>query len=1307
MLKKPDACRGCILDYDWNGFSIPEGTGKNKVLIIGESLGEKEKYHGTPFVRYAEAGSTLELAFRMAKVKREDFGLWNLIGCQPPNNKLDNTTYEHDAISHCQVHFNRVLNKFKPSVFLALGAVPFKYITGTNGNIGGILINRGYLFDSIYKGIKVVPSLHPSFINRKLRKHIGVLVRDIRFALDVATGKKFNLDTKHYTEEPTESDILDFIIYAKSNPDLPITYDIETSYSKLEAEDIESNQDVREITQIQFQIGMYKAIVLDWPFYTDYDNNFQPFETKRNNYIDYIKEILQLPNPKAGWNNWLFDSINLEYHLGKGIVKGTNYDLMWAWHHYQPDVKWPGMKLQFVTNIYESAFPAWKHLASDKPYLYGCYDVDSVARIYPKLLKDLKNPFFKHKNLHSIDLTSESTTKKTGVISKNVKTLFEGYTDDVVKLWPILQKMSDRGIPIDLKARQEFREEIKKQIEVTDNLIQKLYPFDLRKTEHKEGYKYVPKDVFIYKEIFRKRMVLDSIKSNGFNASSILDSTNSFCLVLEDDKIDSLEEEFIEQNTRKEGMSGLIVRPFRINGAIEYRYDRIETFKPNSSQQLLKYIKAKGHKTGKKKTKEGEWRDTTDKEHIFKLWQDTGDPLYENIILVRELKKMLSTYIGDNDINLYENIETNEATNEVVNPEDSKQLGWPIGRDSRVHSTFIPEPATGQLSSTRPNVQNTPSKGNQFSSKGYRELARKFRRIIKASEGKTLMECVDPKTRILTSNLEWVEADTLRLGDELLAFDKHPDNVQRRRLRKSIVEGLMILPLPKVEIVTDMGSVICSTKHLWLARKGSAGAKLKWIKAKDLRIGDKISYFTKPWEVDNTYDGGYISGFLDGEGYLTSSNVMFGQNEGNTLDNICNKLLSKGFDLRNDNPKSTKLCKQMGITGYPFTGFRVCGMFRPNRLLYKLKNRMEGTAVWGRNTKAATIISIKDLGVGRVVSISTSTQTYIAEGFLSHNCDYSGFHALMLGFEAEDETYMRLARLGIHDYIAAYIVKANLPKQLKQLSQFLKNNKGHSRYNEAEELYGNLNRSHNFLADLDGWITLPDNELKVKLKYVKKNHEFERNAQAKPAAHGIGFGEGVNKLYNLNRHSFANKKQVQDLHDLIKSLFPKVFEYQDKIRLLAHHQHYLVSRFGYIRWFHDVFDWRLIPEGRNPKPNEVIIKGSDNKWWLRTAGKDSEACIAYYPSNNAFGKMKEAMRECEELGYLDKYGLINQIHDSLMFEIWLELIKEAAKNVYEVMIKPSKHLINSVAPDGLWCGVEIKIGESWDSMIDYDLSQIV
>jgi uracil-DNA glycosylase family 4 len=1063
MLKKPNPCRGCPLDFDWSGFSIPYGTGNNKIMVVGEALGEFEKIEATPFVRHAESGSVLETAFRKAGVKREDFILWNLIGCQPPNNKLENTNYEFQAINHCKTYFNQIVDKYKPKVFLALGSVPFKHLTGTNGPIGGITINRGYVFDSIYNGIRVVPSLHPSFINRKLRKHLGVLVRDIKRAIEVSKGIGLDKIKTNYEINPPISRCIEILDYLRNNPQIPISYDIETEYSRLEDEDIESNQDIRDIESIQFSYGEGHGLFLDWhtkepdkEWLTDdeYDEALKVY-WKNNPYTHFIIQMLNLPNPKIGWNNWLFDTINTEYHLGKGTIKGLNLDLMWAWHHYQPDVKWPGMKLQFVTNFYDNQFPAWKHLAQSDPYTYGCYDVDAVSRIYPKLISGLKNPNFYHKNLFSIDFTNQNTIKKTGIKSENVKTLYEGYIDDVVGIWPIFISMSERGLPIDLKAREEFRQEIKSLINETEKEIQDLYPYGLRKTSPIEGYKYVPKEVDRLTKEYKSKLALQRLgftntNGNSHNADCVsgTDNDSAFVLILDESKLNNLIQEYIEQNTRNDDKdtTGLIIREFKVNGGAEYRYCRVEKFKPASSQQVIKYLKFKNYKIPKKRNKDGTYRDTTDKENLFKLWQDTGDPLLERIILKRELDKMLSTYVGDSDINLYDEIEVNEDTNELVN-KDYKQLGWPIGKDGRVHATFVPEPATGQSATRNPNIQNSPARGNQFSSKGYKELAQKFRKTIAAQNSKILVEV-----------------------------------------------------------------------------------------------------------------------------------------------------------------------------------------------------------------------------------------------------DYTGFHALMLGFEAECQSYMRLALLGAHDYIAAWIVKNELNniKRSKILKDLTKKQ---------------IHETIEFLDDLNKWLSYEDKELKTKLKWIKKNFEHIRNSQAKPAVHGIGFGEGVRKLFNLNRHSFESVKEVQALYDLYFTLFPEIKDYQNKIRELAAAQGYLVSRYGYIRHFHDVYDWRIIKGGRNPKPNELITMDKEGRWWCRKPGMDSEACIAYLPANNAFGRKKEAFRDLWDYNgnnLINEFGLINDVHDSALFEMYESQLNEAIPIIQEIMERPTKVLVNRLTnSNGLKCLTEVKIGRNWAEMVDY------
>src|SRR5208282_503047 len=48
--------------------------------------------------------------------------------------------------------------------------------------------------------------------------------------------------------------------------------------------------------------------------------------------------------------------------------------------------------------------------------------------------------------------------------------------------------------------------------------------------------------------------------------------------------------------------------------------------------------------------------------------------------------------------------------------------------------------------------------------------------------------CVDPETKILTTNLEWKKAQDVVLGEELIGFDEHSCGRKRRRYKKSIVE---------------------------------------------------------------------------------------------------------------------------------------------------------------------------------------------------------------------------------------------------------------------------------------------------------------------------------------------------------------------------------------------------------------------------------------------------------------------------------------------------------------------------------------
>lgn len=1004
MLRKPTTCGGCSLENLSQGFSTCEGTANNGVLIIGESLGKNELNDGLPFRPFAEAGSVLQTVFKRLNLNRSDFLLWNLVGCQPPYNVLEGASYEESSITHCQVHFNQVFNKFKSKikVILALGNLPMRYLCP---EIQALYIQakqdkdksllkklsisslRGYKFESKFPGIPIISSLHPSFIRRTGSVYSGVLLRDLYSTLQIAKGYNEPFKINAITN-PSSDDAINFYELCKANPLSPITYDIETPMTVIETDESEveyKDIEVRDIDSIQFSLNENEGIYLDWI-----------------QYKDIAAKILALPNPKLSWNGWQFDQTHLEYHLGKNCINGLNIDLIWHWHHVQPDFNKLGRGLQFATNWFAPNFPAWKHLSDNEPRKYGILDVIATNKI-------------------GRGLDAEFNNKRLYPFTKSIQ---EGFMDDIVKLKPILDDISLRGFPINIEARKIFADKLDIEIVATMERLQEKYPFELRNVTPKQGYKYEPKEIQILTEKF------NSIYRDPNNSKSyiIFPTSTSYSLALH---------KFIEENSRlvdnekKKDNSGLILKEFEIDGFNEKRWCHIQQFKPTSSPQVIEYIKFKKYKVPKKKDYEKGDKETSSKDELYKLSEDHPEDTFLNdIVLVRELKGM-RTRIG------------------------SGKKGWQLGTDNRLHTTFLPLGATGQLVSKNPNIQNLASHGNRYSSPRFVSLATELRKVVSPPTGKVIL-----------------------------------------------------------------------------------------------------------------------------------------------------------------------------------------------------------------------------------------------------SADWSSFHALTLAFEAEDSLYMRLVRCDIHSFVAAHMLVEDLPrwysaiKRMKPLET--EKDKWLAQCKKYEE---GLER----IKSLNSWLNYSDEELTKQLSWIKKNFSFIRNTQAKNAILGLGFGMGINHFYNTFRYAFKSKAEPEALHKLIRRLFPKVFiDYHERIRDLADQQTYLISRYGYIRRFYDVYDWRLVKQAPKTLRGDQLLTRNKRtgELWLRKDGVDSNSAIAFNPANDAFGVKKEKMRELYSMGLYKDLGLINEIHDDLMFEMEESKVAEFAPIIKNVMESPALYLKNKLAPEGLITRVEVKVGKNWGSFND-------
>ena len=675
MLKPPE-CHGCPLEYKSIAFSTPESEGTTNIYIVGDALDEFSVRDGHPFTKSSAAGSKLEECFRLAEgelltpVRRSMFTFWNMVACQPPYNLLADMPWERGSIEHCRVHFDRVIHRDRTSenVILALGQIPLKYLTDANGSAKdkqSLFHLRGYVFKSKY-GL-VIPSLPADYIKRGNPSLTPLLVEDIKKAIRVVKGEYIHRYSKEYAKPKyIEYAGLDqansFANQVSDNANRVLAYDIETEDSAGTEEDEREELDGFEITQIQFSLAKGTGIAI-------------PFKRE---YYPTIAKILRSRNTKAGFNSYNFDNPRIK---AKGFsIEGKIHDVMWMFKHFQPNLP---RGLQSVSSHVDFPFP-WKHLFSSKFGFYGCADVDSLHWILAQLPKWMK---------------------ETGV--------WKGYYEQVFGMWPVLNRASELGLPVNDTARLELRDTLVSEAKVIDDGLQEIIPNAIKSITPKRkgkngnisfGYIREPREVKAIRTAYESvaaRMVSEGRRINR-SFSDIVHSK----LGLEFRKFTEIDKQSGE--------------PTEI-----HRWCRVEPFNARSSDQVIRYIKWKGKQLTNSKVKEDQvlskkyvvpqslkvnkktgersTKDSTGKKELEELFLETGDSVLEQVTSYRSTMKVV--------------------TNDIPN--------WGPKKDGAVHTTWGMTAASGQLDSRAPNILNC----SKHTGNGQR-----FRRIIEAPKGWIFVE---------------------------------------------------------------------------------------------------------------------------------------------------------------------------------------------------------------------------------------------------------------------------------------------------------------------------------------------------------------------------------------------------------------------------------------------------------------------------------------------------------------------------------------------------------------------------------------
>ena len=263
--------------------------------------------------------------------------------------------------------------------------------------------------------------------------------------------------------------------------------------------------------------------------------------------------------------------------------------------------------------------------------------------------------------------------------------------------------------------------------------------------------------------------------------------------------------------------------------------------------------------------------------------------------------------------------------------------------------------------------------------------------------------CVGVGTRILTDDLRWVKAESLSVGDGILAFDEsRQDETGRRYYKFGKVLSTGIEKLPCYLITLENGTeLISSDAHAWLMRTSHTGREsgMRWIRTENM--GKHLSHHARrtPLEmpviapvvdVDRSYEAGFLSAAFDSEGSIDKNKprLSFVQKDNALLKTVQGYLKEKGYSIvtRDYDYSSTSHVELNGGTKETLRFMMSC---RPPRLLEKFRaTNLKHSLYCLENVP---VKSVRFIGDYPVVTLMTDTGTYIAEGFGSHNTYKSCF----------------------------------------------------------------------------------------------------------------------------------------------------------------------------------------------------------------------------------------------------------------------------------------------------------------------------
>lgn len=315
--------------------------------------------------------------------------------------------------------------------------------------------------------------------------------------------------------------------------------------------------------------------------------------------------------------------------------------------------------------------------------------------------------------------------------------------------------------------------------------------------------------------------------------------------------------------------------------------------------------------------------------------------------------------------------------------------------------------------------------------------------------------CFAPHMRVLTADYRWIPIGSVKVGDALVACDENTFGETKagrkhsRKFRTAIVEHTETFEKQLYEVVFDNGAVLEVTNDHRMLCKKRGGTDAQWREVGELIIGDSVRVATRPPTYEQTtYEDGWISGVIDGEGSSRTGNgakrLSIHQRNTPILGRIKSYFDSiqmpykEVIDARigGINKLGRDPVHRIDIHRLPYL-IEIFSRCRPTRFTndrWHEGHELPGKAAIDGIKPWAKVVNIRPLSVSKVIDLQTSTKTYICEGLVSHNSTYIEarfFHKTITNFGKKTFilTHEQAATANLFEMTDRYY--QNLPERLK------------------------------------------------------------------------------------------------------------------------------------------------------------------------------------------------------------------------------------------------------------------------------------